>query len=112
MWRNIMNDFIKRKYNLSDETYKKIINAYKNQVIYYRDQYINFYWNLRRYFIISEIASILGVSKQTLYNFNVKMKKYDTETNNINNSDIKELNYVRSKLSEIYELIGLIINYE
>ena len=40
------------------------------------------------------------------------MKKYDAETNNINNSDIKELNYVRSKLSEIYELLGLIINYE
>lgn len=107
-----MNEFIKRKYNLSDETYEKIIYAYKNQVIYYRDQYINFYWNLRRHFIISEIASILGVSKQTLYNFNVKMKKYDTESNNINNSDIKELNYVRSKLSEIYELLGLIINYE
>lgn len=107
-----MNEFIKRKYNLSDETYKKIIFAFKNQVKYYKDQYINFYWNLRRHFIISEIASILGVSKQTLYNFNVKMKKYDTETNNINNSDIKELSYVRSKLSEIYELIGLIINYE
>ena len=107
-----MNEFIKRKYNLSDETYQKIIYAYKNQVKYYRDQYINFYWNLRRHFIISEIASILGVSKQTLYNFNVKMKKYDTETNNINNSDIKELSYVRSKLSEIYELLGLIINYE
>ena len=106
-----MNEFIKRKYNLSDETYQKIIYAYKNQVKYYRDQYINFYWNLRRHFIISEIASFLGVSKQTLYNFNVKMKKYDTE-NNINNSDIKELSYVRSKLSEIYELIGLIINYE
>ena len=107
-----MNEFIKRKYNLSDETYQKIIYAYKNQVKYYKDQYINFYWNLRRHFIISEIASILGVSKQTLYNFNVNMKKYDTEINNINNSDIKELNYVRSKLSEIYELLGLIINYE
>ena len=106
-----MDDFIKRKYNLSDEIYEKIIYAYKNQIKYYRDQYINFYWNLRRHFIISEIASFLGVSKQTLYNFNVKMKKYDTE-NNINNSDIKELNYVRSKLSEIYELLGLIINYE
>jgi DNA invertase Pin-like site-specific DNA recombinase len=107
-----MNEFIKRKYNLSDESYNKIIYAYKNQIKYYKDQYINFYWNLRRHFIISEIASILGVSKQTLYNFNVNMKKYDTEINNINNSDIKELNYVRSKLSEIYELLGLIINYE
>lgn len=106
-----MNEFIKRKYNLSNETYQKIIYAYKNQIKYYKDQYINFYWNLRRHFIISEIASILGVSKQTLYNFNVKMKKYDTE-NNINNSDIKELSYVRSKLSEIYELLGLIKNYE
>lgn len=102
-----MNEFIKRKYNLSDETYEKIIYAYKNQIKYYKDQYINFYWNLRRHFIISEIASILGVSKQTLYNFNVKMKKYDQE-----NNDSKELNYVRSKLSEIYELLGLIINYE
>ena len=102
-----MDDFIKRKYNLSDETYQKIIYAYKNQIKYYKDQYINFYWNLRRHFIISEIASILGVSKQTLYNFNVKMKKYDQE-----NNDSKELNYVRSKLSEIYELLGLIINYE
>ena len=102
-----MNEFIKRKYNLSDETYEKIIYAYKNQIKYYKDQYINFYWNLRRLFIISEIASILGVSKQTLYNFNVKMKKYDQE-----NNDSKELNYVRSKLSEIYELLGLIKNYE
>ena len=102
-----MDEFIKRKYNLSDEIYEKIIYAYKNQIKYYRDQYINFYWNLRRHFIISEIASILGVSKQTLYNFNVKMKKYDQE-----NNDIKELSYVRSKLSEIYELLGLIINYE
>ena len=107
-----MNEFIKRKYNLSDETYNKIIYAYQNQLKYYKDQYINFYWNLRRHFIISEIASILGVSKQTLYNFNVKMKKYDTEKNNINNSDIKELNYVRSKLSEIYELLGLVQNYD
>lgn len=104
-----MNEFIKRKYNLSDETYKKIIYAYKNQIKYYRDQYINFYWNLRRYFIISEIASFLGVSKQTLYNFNVKMKKYDRENINIYN---EELNYVRSKLSELYELLGLIKNYE
>ena len=102
-----MNEFIKRKYNLSDETYEKIIYAYKNQIKYYKDQYINFYWNLRKHFIISEIASFLGVSKQTLYNFNVKMKKYDQE-----NNDSKELNYVRSKLSEIYELLGLIINYE
>ena len=104
-----MDDFIKRKYNLSDEIYEKIIYAYKNQIKYYRDQYINFYWNLRRHFIISEIASILGVSKQTLYNFNVKMKKYDHENINIYN---KELQYVISKLSEIYELLGLIINYE
>lgn len=103
-----MNEFIKRKYNLSDETYKKIIYAYKNQIKYYKDQYINFYWNLRRHFIISEIASFLGVSKQTLYNFNVKMKKYDQE----NNNDSKELNYVRSKLSEIYELLGLVQNYD
>ena len=102
-----MDDFIKRKYNLSDETYEKIIYAYKNQIKYYKDQYINFYWNLRRHFIISEIASILGVSKQTLYNFNVKMKKFDQE-----NNDSKELNYVRSKLSEIYELLGLVQNYE
>ena len=102
-----MNEFIKRKYNLSNETYQKIIYAYKNQIKYYKDQYINFYWNLRRHFIISEIASILGVSKQTLYNFNVKMKKFDQE-----NNDSKELNYVISKLSEIYELLGLVQNYE
>lgn len=104
-----MNEFIKRKYNLSDETYQKIIYAYKNQIKYYKDQYINFYWNLRRHFIISEIASFLGVSKQTLYNFNVKMKKYDQENINIYN---EELYYVISKLSELYELLGLIINYE
>lgn len=109
MTLELYKEFIKTRYNLSEETYNKIIYAYKNQVIYYRDQYINFYWNLRRHFIISEIASILGVSKQTLYNFNVKMKKYDQENINIYN---KELNYVISKLSEIYELLGLIINYE
>lgn len=109
MTLELYKEFIKTRYNLSDETYNKIIYTYKNQVKYYRDQYINFYWNLRRHFIISEIASLLGVSKQTLYNFNVKMKKYDQENINIYN---KELNYVRSKLSEIYELIGLIINYE
>lgn len=109
MTLELYKEFIKTRYNLSDETYKKIIYAYKNQIIYYRDQYINFYWNLRRHFIISEIASFLGISKQTLYNFNVKMKKYDHE-NNMNNNE--ELNFVRSKLSEIYELIGLIINYE
>lgn len=107
-----MNDFIKRKYNLSDDSLDKIIHVYKYPIIFYNDCYINFYWNLRIYFIISEIASFLGVSKQTLYNFNVKMKKYDTEKNNINNSDIKELNYVRSKLSELYELLGLVQNYD
>ena len=37
------------------------------------------------------------------------MKKYDQENINIHN---EELYYVISKLSEIYELIGLIINYE
>ena len=109
MTAELYKEFIKTRYNLSDETYEKIIYAYKNQVKYYKDQYINFYWNLRRHFIISEIASFLGVSKQTLYNFNVKMKKYDQENINIHN---EELYYVISKLSEIYELIGLIINYE
>ena len=109
MTLELYKEFIKTRYNLSDETYEKIIYAYKNQIKYYKDQYINFYWNLRRHFIISEIASFLGVSKQTLYNFNVKMKKYDRENINIYN---KELHYVISKLSEIYELLGLIKNYE
>ncbi len=107
-----MNDFIKRKYKLSDETYKKIIYVFKNQLIYYKDQYINFYWNLRRQFIISEIALIIGVSKQTLYNFNVNIKKYDLEKYTIENSVIKELDYVRTKLFVLYELLGLVKDYE